>query len=154
MWECESSFRGETVSARVEKAGVQAEQPRVSKLLQGASDPEHTVNIAPRELDKGGHSTPELIDQIFARLTCGDGPGVNVLIRRVYAELYGAEPSGVVFKKIADEFEIAWDQRFSPPVDPRLEKWLPPIGAGSPYYVKEGELSPHQENAIRILEDG
>lgn len=92
--------------------------------------------------------SPDLTDLLFARMFERNGPGVNVLIRRTYAELHGVEPTPAEFEEIARSFDDAWDRRF------HRHRPSTPFGAGSPFYVREGELPPGQENAIRILEDG
>ena|GEM_PF-3754017 len=96
----------------------------------------------------------DFISAVFVQLSLSDGPGLNVVIRRLYAERFGVEPNEQEFGEIIVAFEAAWVERYTPR-RPVTDDCSPgPIGAGSPYYVREGELSPWQENAIRILEDG
>jgi len=58
---------------------------------------------------------PELLKQLFDRMTDGKGPGINVLIRRVYTEMYDVAPSEVETASIARAFQDAWDAKYGSP---------------------------------------
>lgn len=62
-----------------------------------------------------------------------------------FREFLGREPVKQEVDQLVRDFWEFWHERFG-------QQRLPPVGAGSPYYVRE-ELSPDQENAIRALED-
>jgi hypothetical protein len=73
--------------------------------------------------------------------------GLRGGVRQLYQEATGSLPSDDLVKRIIRAFWLAWDEYYAKPV-------IASVGGGTPYYPREGELSPWQENAIRALEDG
>jgi hypothetical protein len=125
---------------------------QVLKCLDDGPGPD-TKELRQSNLYARGLKHPVFSADASANRTGYFGKPTNVVLRRVYAELHGAKPSASVFKKVVKAFNHARDLGYRRKPHTPAESY-PPIGAGSPYYVTEGELSPSQENAIRILEDG
>jgi hypothetical protein len=73
--------------------------------------------------------------------------GLRGAVKEVYLTMSGSIPSLETTNRIVRAFWAAWDEYHAQPS--RV-----PIGGGSPNYVRAGELSPWQENAIRAMEDG
>jgi hypothetical protein len=72
--------------------------------------------------------------------------GLRGGVREIWRELTGLVPDNDIVERIVRAFWLAWDEHFAKPCGGT-------IGRGSPFYQREGELSPWQENAIRALED-
>src|SRR5882762_3713764 len=89
----------------------------------------------------------KVVDLVLSNSRC-PCPSLRETIVEVYRQCEGADPTSELAKEISHLFWYELDRR-NPDI---RSQYLPPVGRGSPYYVR-GELSPWQENAIRDLEE-
>ncbi len=105
-----------------------------NKLESAAGECRQSPTLSSRTREIGTNARSQrIIDSLVERFRAPSGPGVYVLIRQVYAEFFGNEPSPQEFQEIAKSFEQAMISRHGySPLPPARPPPAGPITATPP----------------------